>query len=218
MKYELGKQLADKFIDLLRPACLRIGTVGSVRRADEKSLSSGVHDIEFLMILKSGHPVPEFGRHAIYKTHLEKTLADLECQGLIRQAADKKDGDKYKKRAICNVSDLGMLNEFTMDLFIVTPETWGLQKLIRTGSSWFSHRAVTNKSAIAWNRETGAKASGFLPNELKYRTAKDSPDGLSAILRGAERLSVHEEEDVFDVIFGRQIPPSERRKYAELMK
>jgi len=93
MNYPDAKKLADKFLELLRPACTRIEIVGSTKRADNKALTDGVHDLEFLLIQKPGNPLSEFGRPKnIYLTHLDKLLADLEYQELIRQAADKKDG------------------------------------------------------------------------------------------------------------------------------
>ena len=86
--------------------------------------------------------------------------------------------------------------------------------MIRTGPSWFSHRAVTNRNALAWNRETGEKKPGFLPDDLTYVRAKDSPDKLSHIKRSAEILSLPEESDVIQLIFGRWIPPNERMEYS----
>ena len=213
MNYPQAKQLENKFLALLSPACLKIETVGSVKRADSKSITNGVHDLEFLLIPNPGRPLVEFGRPKdVYLTHLDKLLADLESQGLIRQADDKKDGDRYKKRAIVGT---GELNEFCMDLFIATPATWGLQNLIRTGPSWFSHRAVTNKKTLAWNRETGAKKPGFLPNDIEYVRAKESPDKLSHLKCGDGWLDISDERGVFDIIFGRWIEPSQRREYAE---
>lgn len=208
MIYDQAKLIAVNFMGLLRPVCKRIEIVGSVKREKPE-----VHDIELLLIPIDGYPVPEFGKPSrLYKTHLDKLLSDLEYQGLIRQAADKKDGDKYKKRAIVGT---GELNEFCMDLFIVNERTWGLQNLIRTGNSWFSHRCVTNQNVQAWNKEDGRKMPGFLPNEFRYIRGKDIASGESCIKRGDEIISLPEEQDVFDLIFGKWIPPMERANVAD---
>lgn len=207
MNYSKASEYANKFLSRLASFCERIEVVGSVKRNDKPE----VHDIEILLIQKQGHPIPEFGRPNIYTSWIDKAMADLEYEGLLRQAADKKDGDRYKKRAIIGT---GELNEFCLDLFIATSATWGLQNMIRTGPSLFSHRAVTNRSAMAFDRETGNKYSGFLPNDLKYIRAKDAPDKLSRVMRGAEVLKLPEERDAIEMLGFGWIPPSERRKFS----
>lgn len=191
----------------LSPFCERIEVVGSVKRNDKPE----VHDIEILLIQKQGYPIPEFGKPNIYTNWIEKAMADLEYEGLLRQATKKADGDRYKKRAIIGT---GELNEFCLDIFVVTKTTWGLQNLIRTGPSLFSHRAVTNRNAIAFDRETGNKYSGFLPNDLKYIRAKDAPDKLSRVMRGTEVLKLPEERDAIEMLGFGCIPPNERRAWS----
>lgn len=212
MNYDNARTLAEKYLSLISPVCIRAEIVGSTKRMKPED----IHDIEILLIQKPGNPLPEFGRPKnIYKTHLDKLLADMEYNGLIRQAADKKDGDKLKKRAIIGGDNL---NEFCIEFYIVTPATWGLQNLIRTGNAWFSHRCVTNKNVMAWNRETGAKMPGFLPNDLRYVKGKDLESGESCIKRGEEILALPEEQDVINLIFGKWIEPKDRAAYAERMK
>lgn len=206
MIYDKANEYANQFLNLLSPFCERIEVVGSVKRHDKPE----VHDIEILLIQKQGHPRPEMGQKP-YTSWIDKAMADLEYEDLLRQAADKKDGDRYKKRAIVGS---GELNEFCLDLFIVTPTTWGLQNLIRTGPSLFSHRAVTNRNAVAFDRETGNKYSGFLPNDLKYIRAKDAPDKLSRVMRGTEVLKLPEERDAIEMLGFGWIPPNERRAWA----
>lgn len=137
MIYSQALLLAEKLKALLEPACSRIEIVGSVKRADKRE----VHDIEFLAILNGKHPRPEFGKPKdVHTTMLGKILADLEYADVIRQASNKADGDKLKRRAIIGT---GEMNEFCMEIFIVTPQTWGIQNVIRTGPGLFSHRFVT---------------------------------------------------------------------------
>lgn len=209
MNYADATVLADKFLALVNPVCVRAEVVGSWKRKKQEN----IHDLEILLIQKGGYPLAEFGRPKnIYKTHLDKLLADLEYDGLVRQASDKKDGDKLKKRAIVGGDNL---NEFCIEFYIVTTATWGLQNLIRTGNAWFSHRCVTNKNVMAWNRETGAKMPGFLPNEYRYVKGKDLESGESCIKRGDEIIPLPEESDVFNLIFSKWIEPKDRADYAE---
>ena len=208
MELEKATELATILMKRLSPACDRIEIVGSVKRADKIS----VHDVEILLIPKNQAPRAEFGKpKQVYKTMLDKLLADLEYEEELRQASDKKDGERYKKRAIRNT---GELDEFCLDLFIVTPVTWGLQNVIRTGPALFSHRFVCNRRARLFDKSTGREWMGFLPDELEYIRAKDSPDKLSHIKKGDEFLSIPEEQDAIALLGHGWIPPNERGKWA----
>ena len=111
-----------------------------------------------------------------------------------------------KRREIVGVN---FITGFNLELFIVNEKTWGLQNAIRTGSSLFSHRLVTNKITGFWDDKTQQRYSGFLPNEFMYVR------GHTQIKRGDEIISLPEEADVFDLIFGKWIIPEERAAYAE---
>ena len=69
-----------------------------------------------------------------------------------------------------------------LDIFMVTPDTWGLQIAIRTGSAKFSHKVL----ARGWCAK-GYESKGGL---LRVRTN----DG------GGEIIPVREERDLFDLI------------------
>ena len=99
-----------------------------------------------------------------------------------------KNGEKYKK------FEFGLLEnvQFRLDLFIVRPETWGVQFAIRTGPADFSHRFVTNKSL-----------GGLLPNEMTVR------DGL--LWRAGVVVPTLEEVDFFTAIGLDWIEPEDRR-------
>jgi DNA polymerase/3'-5' exonuclease PolX len=201
MKLELAKHFANDFLQKLMPACVRGEIVGSVKRADKPE----VHDIEILLIAKDEKPVPEFGKpQAIYTSKLQKVLADLEYGGYLRQAARKADGDRYKKRAIIGS---GELNEFCLDLFIVSPETWGLQNVIRTGPSLFSHAFVTNQNQQILDRATGSKYAGLLPNHLEYIRGET----VIKNRKTGEVLLLPEEQDAIAVLGHGWIEPAQRR-------
>jgi DNA polymerase/3'-5' exonuclease PolX len=211
MKLTEALPIATSLFEQIAPVCDRIEIVGSFKRRKAE-----VGDLEFLLILKPGTPAPVFGKpKEIYKTHLDKLLAEMERDGLLRQAVNKADGDRLKRREIVGVN---FITGFNLELFIVTPATWGLQCTIRTGSSWFSHRTVTNQNAIAFDRESGKKAPGFLPNDLRYVKGKDLESGESCIKRGDEIIPLPEEADVFDLVFGHWIDPTVRAAYADATK
>lgn len=199
MIYKQALEVANKFMDILSPATERIEIMGSVKRGDKPEC----HDLELLMILKPGHPRPEFGSKVIYQTHLDQILDRLQATRVLRQPIRKANGEKYKKFAIVKYSEL---NEFCLDLFIVKPETWGLQNVIRTGPSLFSHCFVTNQGELAFDRETGKSYKGLLPREYQYVR------GETRIVRGEETVSLPEESDAIALLGRGWIDPKDRRK------
>ena len=206
MKINKSLEYAEQFLELLSPACDRIEIVGSNKRQDK----TDVHDIEILLIAKNERPVPEFGKpNQVYKNKLEKVIADLHYQDILRHAADKKDGDKLKKRAIVGV---GELNEFCLELYIVQPETWGIQNVIRTGPSIFSHCFVTNKSKGAYSREENTWYAGLLPDQYTYVR------GETKILFEGNQFSLPEEKDAIEILGFGWVEPRDRIKLVKLLK
>ena len=202
MIYKDALLLANTYLECLRPACERIEVVGSVKRADKPD----VHDIELLLIPKPGYPRPEFGARAIYKSHLDKTLSHLMDIGSLRQPIKKANGEKYKKFAIVQHSQL---NDFCLDLFIVNELTWGLQNVIRTGPRLFSHCFVTNQGMTAFDRETGRSYKGLLPVEYSYIR------GETKIMRGEDVLSLPEESDAIALLGHGWIESARRRQFVQ---
>ena len=193
MKYLEALELANEALEWMRDCCLRIEVVGSVKRNDK----ADVGDIEFLLIADPTLPKIEFGQKVIYKTRLDERLAQLVREGLLREARKKANGDKLKRFAIVEHSEV---EDFCLELFIVRPETWGIQNVIRTGPHEFSKRFVTNKVY-----------KGLLPDNLQY------VKGETQIVRRStgEPLNLPEEADALAVLGLRWIEPSQRWKYGE---
>jgi hypothetical protein len=199
-------------MDELRPICSRLEVVGSMKRADHDALTNGVHDIEFILIQQSGIPRAEFGKPKnIYLTKLDKLLADLEYRGRVRQAADKKDGQRYKKRAIIGT---GELNEFCVEFFIAQAENWALLNAIRTGDELFAHRFVTNRNKHFFSDKHQRDFPGLLPNDLTYVRGVNRDNGISVIERLGEVLDLKTEGDAINLIGAGRIPPNERAEFA----
>jgi len=202
MDYNQAYEIAQNLKHSIAPACERIEIVGSLKRADKPE----VHDIEMLLIPYNRPPVPEFGRpNQVYKNLLEKILADLEYENVLRPAVNKANGERLKRRAIVGS---GELNEFCLELFIVNAQTWGIQNVIRTGPALFSHRFVTNQRVKFFSEDLKRMVSGFLPDDLTYVR------GETIIKRGEETLSLPEEEDAINVLGHGWIDYADRRKWA----
>lgn len=187
MNYMIAKYIADELVAGLCEACLRIEIAGSVRRAKPE-----VKDIEIICIPKPGAPRPEFGQKPI-SSWLEHGLHKLEQCDYI--GSRLKDGDKYKQIVI-NSKTLGFITTelFKLDLFIVRPETWGVQFAIRTGPADFSHKLVTKQE---WG--------GWLPDHMKVE------DGLLWDTQTRQVIPTPEEQDLFAEIGLEWLEPNLRR-------
>jgi DNA polymerase/3'-5' exonuclease PolX len=137
MRHSSALRLAESLVRQLRPVCKRIEVKGSICR-----LKPEVKDIEILAIpdlTPVPRPRPEFGKPIpkVYKTALDKLLAEMERDELI---IFKKGGDRYKQLWLKDAA-------IAVDLFLVLPPAqWGVQAVIRTGPAEFSHWMVTRKS------------------------------------------------------------------------
>jgi len=193
MIWEEAKQHADKLLKLIEPGCLRAEIVGGVKRHDKPEC----HDIEILVIANEKTPRPEFGQKVIHRTMLDKVMYEICQAGTLRFLEGK---DRLRKYAIL---DVRTIEPFKLELYIVKPETWGIQNVIRTGPSLFSHRFVTNKKRTVFH--DGEQYPGLLPDEYTYIR------GETKIMRGAETLSLPEEGDALGLLGLGWIAPNARR-------
>lgn len=194
MNYTLAKSIADYLAGELREHCLPgyCQIAGGLRR--EKA---DVHDIEIVCIPVPDMPRPEFGQKRIFASFLDLALYRLECAG--RLGRREKDGPKYKKIAI-DLDSFGIrtADRFFLDLFIVRPETWGIQFTLRTGPDVFSRKCVTPR-----------KNKGFLPDNCEYIR------GETRIERAGETVLLPNEEDFLDLLGLGWIEPRDRAAYVE---
>lgn len=198
MIYAEARELAERLAKVILPGCLRLEIVGSVKRADKAEC----HDIEFLVIPDGRTPRPEFGQKVLHKTMLDKVLYELCQDGVLRFVKGK---DRLKQYEIVEAKTI---NPFHLELWCVRGDTWGVQNVIRTGPSLFSHRFVTNRSATCFVRETGQTWPGLLPDEYRYVR------GETRICRGEETLYLPEEADALALLGMGWIEPKDRRAVA----
>lgn len=130
--------IAQKLVDSLRPYCERIEIAGSIRRGRTE-----VGDIELVAIPKMERRLlvrTLFGEQHTNVNLLHEQLDILLKSEKIYQPPDSPAwGEKYRKFTL--TSQKGGF--FKIDLFMATPDNWGLIYLIRTGSAEFSEWAVT---------------------------------------------------------------------------
>lgn len=187
MNYKLALAYAHDLAHKVRPGCLRLEIVGSVKRGDQVE----VHDIEFLVIPNLKTPRPYFGQKNPPLTMLDKVLQDLVNDGALWPV---KGGEKFKQYIIQGVESL---NPFHLEIYIVRPETWGIQNVIRTGPQKFSRRFVTNK-----------EFGGLLPDIYRYIR------GETRIVKGGTTLELPEEKDAIALLGLGWIEPWNRRKFS----
>jgi DNA polymerase/3'-5' exonuclease PolX len=115
----------------------------------------------------------------------EAFRTDLRIEYAIFSAGYKfiKNGEKFKQ------FDLGPCK---CDLFITTPECWGVIFTIRTGCAEFSHRLVTPRNA-----------GGLLPSCYQVRDGR-------IWATGSVPLDTPEEMDVFNALTLKWIAPEDR--------
>lgn len=166
---EKALKLAQEVIARFRPACQRIEIAGSLRR--EKP---DVGDIEIVCI-----PNWNVDLYGEKWPDVERITNILFASGF----QVFKSGDHYKQFTI---------GPCMVDLFITTPECWGVIFAIRTGPADFSRRLVTPKFH-----------GGFMPGNMRIQNGR--------VLRSGELLDTPEEEDLFRVYEMEYIQPKDRQ-------
>lgn len=194
MNYSLAKQIADYLVTNLSEHCLPgyCQIAGGVRREKAE-----VHDIEIVCIPAPGMPRPVFGQKRIFSSFLDQALYRMECDG--RLGLRYKDGPRQKQIGI-NLDAFGIktADRFFLDLFIVRPETWGIQFTLRTGPDIFSQKCVTPR-----------QNKGFLPDDCQYIR------GETRIERQGETIPLPTEQDFLALLGLGWIEPRDRKAFTE---
>jgi DNA polymerase/3'-5' exonuclease PolX len=178
MKHDEAKAIAQTWIGYLKDSCERIEIAGSIRRGKPE-----VKDVELVCIPKIVTEPDLFGGEGSKTNILEVTIGKLFWDRVYLAA--NKNGPRYKQ--------LALTEGIHLDLFIVLPPAeWGVQFLIRTGPSDFSHWCVTPRHA-----------GGGLPSYLRVK------DG--AVWNRTTKIETAEERDFFRLIGLEYIEPAERR-------
>ena len=171
-----AKAIADRLVEAMRPHCERIEIAGSIRRGCQV-----VKDIEIVAVPKfAPDPRPRtlFEVEQINLLHEWATAGGAAAAGVrwiktgtaeIVPWTPKADGRYWR----------GLVNESVkLDLFLTTPEQWGVIFLIRTGSREFSMGVMT-----------------YAGKRTPFRVE----DGCLKDTRG-RALETFEEQDAFDAL------------------
>lgn len=170
--YAAMKRCADLLVERLRPACYRIEIAGSLRRG-----KPFVSDIELVAIPK---PLTN-----LLGESMEETEVDTLLDGL--PVTFTKRGRKYQQFYFD-----GSQAPFYVDLFLQPdPATWGVNFLIRTGSSDFSQKMMIP-----------LRQGGYKPDGLEIREAR--------LWHNGAMLPTPEERDIFDYYGMRFVEPKDR--------
>jgi len=170
-----ARMIANALVLDLTPYCERIEIAGSIRRNRPT-----VEGIELLAIAKwSRDPDRLFDDESV--SLLQRQLARRVGEGRLHPLI------WGAKQARFRLVKSGAV----LDLFVVTPDTWGVQMLIRTGPAEFSKRFVTQQSK-----------GGLLPDDLRVAEGR--------IWDGDTPVHTPEERDLFAAIGMDWIAPEKR--------
>lgn len=177
MERQIAANMAMYIQERLRPFCDRIMIAGSIRRRKEH-----VKDIELVCIPKK-EPVKDLFENI---TGYQVIPDFIKIVNEYKKIKGEPTG-KYTQRLLrLQQEGSGRIYECNLDLFMVTPENWGLLFMIRTGSADFSKKMMNV-----------ARSEGYLVED-------------GQLWRGKSIVEVREEEDLFRILNRRWVEPWER--------
>ncbi len=138
LQYASALVIAEELVEALRPGCERIEIGGSIRRQ-----RSSIGDVEIVCIPKLGSVGTDLFDEPV-GSQLDPILKGLVATGKL--LSPHKNGERLKCFGIPARGILG----FGLDLFITTPECWGVIFAIRTGSAEFAKKLVTQRDMGGW--------------------------------------------------------------------
>lgn len=172
MHIDQATDIANRFITLLEPSCVRIVIAGSIRRGKTE-----VKDIE-LVALPIKHMLAEafdlFGSTEQRESNLLiECVEELIASGTLKlDLVVRRNGAKYKR----------FMNEgIICDLFIVEPMNYGNILAIRTGNAEFSRALVTPR-----------RQGGLMPGNMRQKNGY--------LWHGDELIACPTEEKFFEAL------------------
>lgn len=174
LPYRQVMPLAEKIVERMASACERIEIAGSLRRK-----AAFVGDIELVAIPKFVRPVMgQTPTECWGWSELDHLLTDWDkAKKIDILKGDKLRGKKRRYVQFGFASNAGQT--YIVDLFIQPdPATWGVNLMIRTGSSEFARRMMTMRCQ-----------GGLMPDCYMVQDAR--------VWCGGEVVPTPEEQDVF---------------------
>jgi DNA polymerase/3'-5' exonuclease PolX len=176
-----AQSIAEEIVATLSPACLRIEIKGSVCRQK----ADGITDIEIVCIPQP-QPRLVFGQKPGLSP-LHDLVDELRAREICvpRFTNGRSAWGPKERRALWNTAAL--------DLFITTPECWGVIATLRTGDADFSRLLVT--PCAKW---------GALPDDMAFKGGR--------LWRNNMELNTPEESDIFRELDLPWVEPHQRSK------
>lgn len=162
MKLPQAKNLADRVVKTMLPFCQRVAIAGSIRRCKPE-----VKDIEIVAIPEYGKPKDLFGielDNLLYGWALQIEREDRihwikpNTDEVIRWQV--KEQGKYWRGWLVKA-------QIKLDLFLTTPNTWGITYLVRTGSAEFNARVFGLEARKAQHHFRDGKLFNEVNQEVK---------------------------------------------------
>lgn len=153
-----ARKIADGLVEIFAPACDRFEVAGSVRRE-----RATVGDLEFVCIPKAGEALaPQgtlFGSPNAARSNLLWEAIETYSDGHLRLMPIKPGTEaiepdlRWLSKRPLGESKLFKLwlprQQVAVELYLVTPETWGCAFAIRTGSATFSKALVQRWTQVS---------------------------------------------------------------------
>ena len=158
--YAQAKKMADEIVSVLKPFCVQCEIAGSIRRLKQHDIK----DVEIVLVPANAHIFAL--REKINHQWGAPSIGVFPS--------------KYTK----------IPGAFDIDIFTCSPETFGLNYFIRTGSDEFAKRALAH-----WKKITGGGYS----------------EGARLHLKDGTPIATPTEQDVFDALKCPFVPPEKRK-------
>lgn len=175
MSYDQAKVIADRIVEEITPYCVRVEIAGSIRRQKET-----IGDVEIVAI-----PNYVVSRNLFGEVSQRVSLLDIAIESREVLPYPMVRGGEFMK---CFT-----MRDCQLDLFLTTPEKWGVIFMIRTGSAEFTHWIMTPK-----------RYGGGMPAYLKISGGR--------VWQGDKVLETPEEADVFEALGMDWIEPKDRNR------
>ena len=196
-------EIAGDLVQRIGPYCVRIEVAGSVRRREGM-----VGDLDLVVI-------PEHVGGGLFgdalQSRLDTGLVELGEAGYLYRMS----GGAAMRTYLVN----GVAEQPQLNVFIVTPETWGVQLAIRTGPAEFSRSLVTEqvvggrlrngltvREGRVW-KGVGLEAEGCEPGEDDVRWADAAEDEFGNPMAGFVAALDTSTEEAFLELAGGWVDP-----------
>lgn len=175
MKLTDAQVIAKWLCAYLAPSCERVAVAGSIRRQCEE-----VKDVELVVIPKFSlrtetvPPADLFSKEVVREVKVSlliEALGNIPNMTWIKPGTKEiiewplKTNAKYLRGYIPS-------KELKVDIFLATPENWGLIFTIRTGSERYSHKTL----ALKWCRLGYHSVKGMLTKKGKQVPVREEMD------------------------------------------